>query len=154
MISNSLEQTNQIASEFAQTLKGGEVVLMRGELGSGKTTFVQATSKALGSHDRVHSPSFTIMNLYSIPPLTKGGLGGVYEGVREIVHLDFYRLQEQPDSLEDLGLEEWFNREDVVIFIEWPIHEQFKDSQSKLIYIDFQIISENERKIEINKRQG
>jgi tRNA threonylcarbamoyladenosine biosynthesis protein TsaE len=108
-LSHSPDQTKKIAAEFAATIRGGEVIALEGELGAGKTTFVQGFVEALGGSTPVHSPTFTLMNLYEIPS----------GPIKTVVHVDFYRI-EKPEELEEIGLEEFFGRKDVVVLIEWP----------------------------------
>lgn len=109
MISTSPEQTKQIAAEFARTLKGGEVVLLEGDLGAGKTTFVQGLVGVF-SHDReVRSPTFTIVNIYPVS----------HDRIKAIVHADLYRIKDASE-LPALGLEEWLGRKDTVVLVEWP----------------------------------
>ncbi|MFA6131907.1 MAG: tRNA (adenosine(37)-N6)-threonylcarbamoyltransferase complex ATPase subunit type 1 TsaE [Patescibacteria group bacterium] len=107
--SESLEQTKIIAAEFAATLKGGEVVALEGEIGAGKTTFVQGLAVAFGAEGLARSPTFTVMNVY---PAT-------HDHIKKIVHVDAYRLR-TPDDLLNLGLEEWVGRPDSIVLIEWP----------------------------------
>lgn len=109
MISHSPEQTKQIAAKFARTLKGGEVVLLEGDLGAGKTTFVQGLVGVF-FHDReVRSPTFTIVNIYPIS----------HDRIKQIVHADLYRIKDASE-LPALGMEEWLGRKDTVVLIEWP----------------------------------
>jgi tRNA threonylcarbamoyladenosine biosynthesis protein TsaE len=101
----SPEQTERIAAELAGRLAPGDVVLISGELGSGKTTFVRGAARALGVTGAVTSPTFTI--------------GQVYAGEGfEIAHLDLYRLSslagEDPALLED------YLTPARVGFVEWP----------------------------------
>jgi len=103
------EQTKELAARFASTLQGGELLALEGELGSGKTTFVQGLGEALETNASVRSPSFTLMNVYPTNHPT----------IKFLVHLDCYRLGPSC-SLEQLELEEWLERPDVVIAIEWP----------------------------------
>ena len=134
----SSEQTKKIASDFAKTLKGGEVVLLEGDLGSGKTTFVQGLAEALGVEEPVRSPTFTIMNLYKIK----------HDQIKQIAHFDFYRLEQEAD-LEDLGLEEWLGRDDTVVLIEWPKGEfpvkhqtikfEIKNEKTRIIHLPQQL---------------
>ncbi|MFC1788142.1 tRNA (adenosine(37)-N6)-threonylcarbamoyltransferase complex ATPase subunit type 1 TsaE [Patescibacteria group bacterium] len=138
-ISNSPEQTKQIASDLALCLKGGEVVLLEGELGAGKTTFTQGFAEALGVVDPVRSPTFTIMNIYKTDR----------SDIKEIIHLDFYRLQESSVHLEDLGLDEWLGRDDVVIIAEWPPEGLDLLGINKVIVISLEVISEKDRSISI-----
>lgn len=98
------EQTEALGAELASRLQPGDVVVITGELGSGKTTFVRGACRALGVEGPVTSPTYTI--------------GHVLEGRVEIAHLDLYRLEslagEDPALLED------YLTEDRVGFVEWP----------------------------------
>jgi tRNA threonylcarbamoyladenosine biosynthesis protein TsaE len=102
----SLDELTQVAKKFAASLQGGEVVLLEGELGAGKTTFVQAVCRALGVESTVTSPTFAIMNLYK---------GSAFK----VVHLDLYRLK-SAQEVASFGLEEYLNQPGIVTFIEWP----------------------------------
>ncbi|MDP2631953.1 MAG: tRNA (adenosine(37)-N6)-threonylcarbamoyltransferase complex ATPase subunit type 1 TsaE [Candidatus Uhrbacteria bacterium] len=107
-ITKSDDETRKLAADFALQLKGGEVVELVGDLGSGKTTFVRGVAEALGSSVRVKSPTFTIMNEYPVN----------HKAIKKIVHLDLYRFTD-PSQLQSLGLDE-YKRDDTVVFIEWP----------------------------------
>lgn len=102
--SNSPEDTEAAGAELARALTPGDVVLVSGELGSGKTTFVRGACRALGVEGPVTSPTFTIGRLLGEAP--------------EIAHLDLYRLGslagEDPALLED------YLTPDRVAFVEWP----------------------------------
>jgi tRNA threonylcarbamoyladenosine biosynthesis protein TsaE len=97
-------ETEALAARLAAALEPGDVVLLAGELGSGKTTFVRGACRALGVQGRVTSPTFTI--------------GRRYAGRVAISHLDLYRLgdlaQEDPALLAD------YLTPDAVAFVEWP----------------------------------
>jgi tRNA threonylcarbamoyladenosine biosynthesis protein TsaE len=101
--SRSAEETEDVAARLARNLVPGDVVLVSGELGSGKTTFVRGASRALGVEGRVTSPTFTI--------------GHRYEGRVDVSHLDLYRFR-------DVSVAEWGDLEpyfaDAVVFVEWP----------------------------------
>ena len=104
-VSKSAEETEGLGAELADDLKGGDVVLIAGELGAGKTTFVRGACRALGVEEAITSPTFTI--------------GRTYEGSGiSISHLDLYRL----DSLsgEDPALLEDYLGAGRIAFIEWP----------------------------------
>lgn len=105
---NSAEETQQVAKEFASTLKGGEVISLIGDLGAGKTTFVRGLVEALGGTARVKSPTFTVMNEY---PVEAGP-------IRRVVHIDFYRFENE-NELPALSLDDE-RRSDTVILAEWP----------------------------------
>jgi len=98
-------ETESLGAELARELGDGDVVLVRGELGSGKTTFVRGAARALGVSDPVTSPTFSIGHRYAAPDTT-------------VTHLDLYRLadlaREDPDLLADyLGGGR-------IAFVEWP----------------------------------
>jgi tRNA threonylcarbamoyladenosine biosynthesis protein TsaE len=93
-----------VGAELAGRLKAGDVVLVGGELGSGKTTFVRGAARALGVEGPVTSPSFTI--------------GQVYAGSPDVAHLDLYRLGSL--AAEDPGLLDDYLTPERVAFVEWP----------------------------------
>ncbi len=109
MVSHSLEDTKKIAKDFVATLQGGEVIGLRGELGSGKTTFVKAVAEALGVTDTLRSPTFTLLHVYPT----------AHEKIRSLVHADAYRLKRAED-IGETGLLEWLGRSDAVVCVEWP----------------------------------
>jgi tRNA threonylcarbamoyladenosine biosynthesis protein TsaE len=101
---SSAEETETLAARLAAALRTGDVVTVSGELGTGKTTFVRGACRALGVHDRVTSPTFTIGHRY------RG------DGV-EIAHLDLYRFQ-GVSAAEWGDLEPYFD--ETITFVEWP----------------------------------
>ncbi len=107
-LSNSVAETTALAAEFAQTLKGGELVSLIGDLGTGKTTFARGLVRALGGTARVTSPTFTVMQIYPV----------VAPVIKRVVHLDFYRFT-HADELSALALEDE-KRADTLILAEWP----------------------------------
>lgn len=109
LTSTSVEQTKQIAAEFAKQLNGGEVIFLEGDLGSGKTTFVQGLAKALGYNGPVRSPTYTLVNIYPTRHST----------ISKIVHVDLYRLKNEAELL-PLALEEYLEDESSVLIVEWP----------------------------------
>ena len=104
MTSESAEQTEAAGAELAARLQPGDVVLVQGEMGAGKTTFVRGAARALGVTGPVTSPTFT--------------LGNRYEGRVPVAHLDLHRL----DTLagEDPGLLDDYLTPDAITFVEWP----------------------------------
>lgn len=103
-ITDSYEETEKVAAEFAQGLKGGEVIAMYGDLGAGKTAFVRGMARALGIQDHITSPTFTILN--------------VYEGGRlPLYHFDVYRIAD-PDEMYEIGYEDYIGSDGVAV-IEW-----------------------------------
>lgn len=101
--SYSYEDTHKIADEIAKTLKGGEFIAMYGDLGAGKTAFVQGLAKSLGIENHITSPTFTIVN--------------EYEGRLPLYHFDVYRIAD-PDEMYEIGYEEYVDGNGVCI-IEW-----------------------------------
>jgi tRNA threonylcarbamoyladenosine biosynthesis protein TsaE len=109
----TLDQVDLAAETFLKEAGAHHVVVFSGELGAGKTTFIQALCRSLGVSTEVSSPTFSLVNEY----FTEDGTS--------IFHFDLYRI-EDPDELYDLGYEEYFfsgNR----CFVEWP------EKASKLI---------------------
>ena len=138
LIIKDLKDTNKFAKKFAKILKGGEVVLLGGDLGAGKTTFTKAVLRALGVKDDVTSPTFTIMR--------------EYQGKKfKIYHFDMYRLGSGQEAKE-FGLEDYIYSKDKssLIFIEWP--ENVKDILSgDFIRVDISILDENRRQFDITR---
>ena len=128
-ISESAEQTKMLGEQFAKQLNKGDVVLLKGEMGAGKTVFVKGVAKALGITDMITSPTYAYMN--------------DYDGV--LYHYDCYRLSSGEDA-EALGLTDYFYAGGICI-IEWS--ENIVDvlpKQCKNVVI--QKIDENKRRIE------
>ena len=101
------EATERAGAELAATLRPGDVVLVSGELGAGKTTFVRGALRALGVAGPITSPTFVV--------------GHAYEGTSgPVSHLDLYRLAGMSD--EDPGLLDVYFAPDAVAFVEWPEH--------------------------------
>src|SRR5574338_1676375 len=101
--SDSAEETEAIAARLARRLVPSDVVLVSGELGAGKTTFVRGACRALGVTGRVTSPTFTI--------------GHRYRGRVDVSHLDLYRFRGL-SAAEGGDLEPYF--EGAIVFVEWP----------------------------------
>ena len=135
----SAQETKRFAKKFAESLKPGDVVALYGQLGSGKTTFIQGLSKGLGVDNFVTSPSFVIINEY---PLSGG------KKAHSFYHIDLYRLDNEED-IRDLGIEELCGA-DSIVAIEWADKAlDLLPSASKKIRFEF--VSENERKITVEE---
>lgn len=102
----SLKSIDEAAREFLRASGGQRVIAFSGEMGAGKTTFIQALCRVLGVETEVNSPTFSLVNEY----FTVGG--------ESIFHFDLYRI-EDPSELFDLGYEEYFYS-GKRCFIEWP----------------------------------
>ena len=132
----NVEETYALAKRIADTLQGGEVILLKGDLGAGKTTFTKGLAKALGIEDEVTSPTFTILNVYE-------------DGRLKLNHLDMYRV-DSADELAELGIEDCFDDESVTV-IEWNKFERF---DGKVIEINITPTGENERVFDVTKREN
>jgi tRNA threonylcarbamoyladenosine biosynthesis protein TsaE len=116
----SAEETERVAGELAAGLSAGDVVLLTGDLGSGKTTFVRGAARALGVEGPVSSPTFTIGRLYE-------GRDGLL-----VAHLDLYRLG--PLAEEEPGLLDEYLHPDAIVFIEWarPDEAELRDAAAQV----------------------
>ena len=134
-VTHSLSDTLKIAGEFAATLSEGDIVLLNGDLGAGKTHFVKGVVDAFsnGKHIAV-SPTFVIVNVYDTSP--------------QINHFDLYRINDVSE-LDAIGAEEYFYG-DGISFVEWPERAEgmFPTSAIK-VYIEK--IDENSRRIRIER---
>ena len=135
--SYSCEETEKIAYALAEKLHGGEIIMLDGDLGAGKTAFVRGLAAGLGISDRVVSPTFTIVNEYS------------GEGL-PLFHFDVYRIG-SPDEMYDIGWEDYLGRGGVTV-IEWAVNieEILKSEKIIKITIDKDLdVSENYRIITV-----
>ncbi len=101
-VTASPEETEAAGAELAARLSPGDVVLVSGELGAGKTTFVRGALRALGVRERVTSPTFVVGHLYE----------------ERFAHLDLYRLEGL--DAEDPGLLDAYFGPEIITFVEWP----------------------------------
>jgi tRNA threonylcarbamoyladenosine biosynthesis protein TsaE len=135
VIVESENETEKIAKSFAENLIPGDLILLNGELGSGKTFFVKSVCNNFGIKN-VASPSFTIVNEYS--------------GDKKVYHFDFYRIK-KVNELYDFGFEDYLNDINTIKFIEWA--NLWKEVIPKHFYeVNIDFVNENERKITISKQ--
>lgn len=99
----SENDTLSVAKRFSSVLENGDLITLNGDLGSGKTFFVKSCCADLNINN-VNSPSFAIVYEYS--------------GSKKVYHFDFYRIK-KIEELYDIGIDEYFNDEDAIKFIEW-----------------------------------
>jgi len=129
-ITENEKQTQQVAIEFAKTLKTGEVILLSGDLGAGKTAFTKGIAKGLNITDEVVSPTYSYLNIY-----------GDY-----LYHYDCYRLSSGEDA-EALGLTDYFGENNICV-IEWS--ENIADVLPKTVRkVKIEKLSRDKRKITI-----
>lgn len=133
-ISRSEAETEAIGEKFAEGLASGAVVAMYGDLGAGKTAFVRGMARGMGLTCRVSSPTFTIVN--------------EYEGERELIHFDMYRL-ESSDELFEIGWEDYLAR-GAVCAVEWSekVEDAFFGDE---IVVRIDKLGDNERRITIGE---
>ncbi|MBR0439198.1 MAG: tRNA (adenosine(37)-N6)-threonylcarbamoyltransferase complex ATPase subunit type 1 TsaE [Bacilli bacterium] len=105
VISNSKEETMNLAKRLADKFTNGTVICLTGDLGAGKTTFVRGLAEGLNIKEIVQSPTFNIMKIY-------------LKGDRPLIHIDAYRLA---DINTDIGLDEYIGYETGITVIEWPM---------------------------------
>ena len=139
---SSLEDTKKLGQELAKEIlkRKGEaafVVFLDGDLGTGKTTLVKEIIFALGVKEKVKSPTFTIIEPYEL-------------NNENIYHVDLYRIID-PSELEIIGLREYLNESNAIIFIEWP-EKSYGYLKKFDLKISLKHLSENKRKcrIELN----
>lgn len=132
VISKSAAETQNLAAKIMLNLRPGDVVLLTGDLGAGKTTFVGGALASLGYKDHVISPTFNILKCY-------------FEVKPNVFHIDAYRLEDQNI---DIGLDEYIEGNGVT-FVEWP---KFIEPliPNKHLEISLKRISDTEREIEIS----
>lgn len=120
---SSPEETEAAGEQLGQRLRRGDLVLLKGELGAGKTTFVRGMARGTGSPARVASPTFQLVR--------------IYPGRMQLAHVDLYRL-EVDDEVRDVGLDELLDTGAVVV--EWgdrlATSQLLGRSESALISID------------------
>ena len=128
----SINETNEIALEISKKIEQGTILLLNGELGSGKTQFVRFLADHLRVQDMVGSPTFLILN--------------IYESGRNltIYHFDFYRVTDI-DELEQIGFFEILNKKKNLIIIEWAnrYRDLFLNEKNRTIDIYFNFIKDN-----------
>lgn len=125
---NTIEDWQEIVDTLIPQLQHN-ILLLKGNLGAGKTTFTQFLLKSLGSHDEVNSPTYSIVNEYNTP---KG----------KIYHFDLYRLK-NIEEVYDIGIEEYLDNAFLCI-IEWP--EVYEDELYGLEYHEMSIINTGENR--------
>lgn len=132
-ISNSRQQTEEIAKEFAKTIKRGDIVCLNGDLGAGKTAFTSGFAKGLGYDGYVSSPTFALIN--------------EYDAAIPIYHFDVYRI-DNIEEADDIGIDDYLFGDGVCI-IEWPqrIKDILPDGVINIDILKDVSLGENARKI-------
>ncbi len=105
-ITKSTAETQALGEKVGANLEGGEIIALDGELGAGKTSFIQGLAKGMGISARIISPTFMIMRSY------KYKNGALY-------HVDLYRIDDVSSELDNLGVTDLWGKSDSVFVIEW-----------------------------------
>lgn len=134
-ITGSEGETRRLAKKIAKKIKHG-VVALTGELGAGKTTFVQGFAQGLGIKEKIISPTFVLIRQHPIPKTSS-----------LLYHIDLYRLEDAKD-FRHLGLEEILSNPNNLVLIEWAEKAE-KYLPKNTIWISFERIDENQRRIAI-----
>jgi len=132
IITESPAETEKFGVQLAALIEVPSLVLLKGELGTGKTLITKAAVSALGYQGDVTSPTFNLVQ--------------EYQGEVEIIHMDLYRLDRSEELLE-IGFDDYLNRE-ALIFIEWP-ELALSLIPADFIFINIEKLSDNQREITV-----
>lgn len=111
LTTTSANETRALGKSLTKKLRGGDVVVLRGDLGSGKTTLVQGVAAGLRITRKVNSPTFILMRVYPIRPARRG--------INQFIHVDGYRIHDERE-FDGIGLADYLGRSDTLTLIEWP----------------------------------
>src|SRR3989339_1387071 len=142
--SKSQQQTMSIGKQIAIKLRGGDIVLLRGDLGAGKTTLVKGIAFGLGIKEKITSPTFTLMNVHEVKSQKF-----IKSKVKNMVHIDTYRLKNENELIE-IGVEDYLGEKDYICVIEWPEKITGLLQGKKTMMVDIESVEKNERKIRVN----
>ncbi|EKD44053.1 MAG: hypothetical protein ACD_72C00013G0003 [uncultured bacterium] len=136
---NSPEETYEFGKSLAAHFRGGDILLLIGELGAGKTTLMKGLASGFGVDDDVTSPTFTLMNRYHT----------CNPKIKSLVHIDTYRLKDEYE-LKEIGIEDYLCEPDSLCVIEWPekVGELLKNKKTIAVMIEH--LGENKRKIRMS----
>ena len=138
IITNSAAETRELGKRLAGMLKAGDVILLEGDLGAGKSELARGVAKGLGVQETVTSPSFTILNVYE-------------SGSVPLYHFDWYRLESE-EELYELGMDEYLGG-DGIAAVEWP--EQCPEAVPEtFLEIRLEPVGEEERRVTLRPVGG
>ena len=138
-ITNSEEETVELATTLARSLKFPAVVTLTGDLGAGKTVFSRGFARALGVQGPISSPTFTIVQEYEI----EGGT---------LYHMDLYRISSDEEAI-SFGIEEFLNDKSAINLIEWPQRLTWLLPDS-VIPVEISHVSEFQRMVKLPRIDG
>ncbi len=131
MISQSVEQTQSLGARLGTRAQPGDVIALQGELGAGKTNFVQGLARGLGITEDVNSPTFILANEY-------------WRGRLPLYHIDVYRI-ENAEEAEGFGLDDYLNGAGVTV-IEWA--DRIRAAlPHDVLWIELEYVDEHQRRI-------
>jgi tRNA threonylcarbamoyladenosine biosynthesis protein TsaE len=134
IISHSEQETAALARKLAVSFLSGDVLILKGDLGSGKTTFVRALAEARGvDENQINSPSYTLVNEYAGNP--------------PIYHIDLYRLGDLSE-LTEIGWDDFLSRDGIVL-VEWGERAEHR-LPDRYYLAEFKIIDDTQRQIELS----
>lgn len=139
MITNSPEETKALGRRTARALSGGENLLLVGDLGSGKTAFVQGLAEGFGVTEPVKSPTYTYLREYQLPRRST-----------RLAHFDLYRLPDRPTKrdLASIELPERLRDDDTVTVVEWA-DKLSRTSHGNQFVLEFAVRGDTEREINL-----
>ncbi len=140
-IVSKIEDLEQVAQAITEYFGEFEVYALHGEMGSGKTTFMRALGKLLKVNEEVSSPTYSLVNEYSIN-----------NSIMRIFHFDLFRLK-SIEELTDIGFEEYLYAPDVYVFIEWWEMAKELIEKTDHILVRFEKTDENTRKIILEEKR-
>jgi tRNA threonylcarbamoyladenosine biosynthesis protein TsaE len=147
--SNSLKDTKilsgQIIKEIISKKNPPVFIGLMGDLGAGKTSFVQGVSEFFCINDAVLSPTFVIQKIYEIKEENRISKGHSF---KRLVHMDLYRLEDEK-SLDAIKWEEYRNDKENILFVEWP-NQIWKDFPEDMVLINIEHKGGDKRVIKIN----
>lgn len=140
-IVSNIEDLEQVAQAVTEYFGEFEVYALDGEMGSGKTTFMRALGKVLKINEEVTSPTYSLVNEYSID-----------SSIMRIFHFDLFRLK-SIEELTDIGFEEYLHAPDVYVFVEWWQMAKELIEQTDYVLLQFEKINETTRRITIEEKR-
>lgn len=129
IITHNTHETKQLAAKWLKMWQGGDVIGLEGELGTGKTTFVQGVGEALKINQPITSPTFLTMQIYPVVNLPKNKSAPI----KFLCHIDAYRITNETDSV-TAGLSDYLGKKDTLCLVEWPENIKFLSGYNKIIF--------------------
>jgi len=153
----SPSQTKKLGETLAREIlktkpkKIAQILGLEGDLGGGKTTFLQGFARGLGIKQKILSPTFIIMRKIEVKPLPCGGLTSA-TSIKTFYHIDCYRIK-KPKEILDLGFKEVVSNPQNIVVVEWADKIKKILPENSLI-LKFKFVNKNSRKIWLMKRRS